>query len=350
MEDWFYVWDGKQQGPVRLETLRALAQDGTIQAETMVWNASMPDWTPAAEIDGIFSRSIGETAPPPSADLTASEPAPKKDSKPEEIAPGSEPIGIIACVMRGFELTKRNFGGLFLVGMVYVFVLIGVSIVMTVVDQVTGMAGEPQVVEFLGQKLQSKQPQPSLLHQIVLNLLSFFLAIGATRITLNVVDGKPFHPNLLFGGGPLFIRAFLAALIFALAAAVCMLPLQWVIRTFPFHPEVVPPPKALMWLFTTLILGAVAIIYLSLRFGFYLFAIVDRGLGPIEALKYSSQITRGQRLPLLLLSLVMALILIAGLLCFVIGVIFSIPVATLAWVLAYRWMQYGSQVARDRTH
>ena len=69
-------------------------------------------------------------------------------------------------------------------------------------------------------------------------------------------------------------------------------------------------------------------------------------MGVLQAFDYSSRITTGQRLNLFILSLVMIAIIIAGFLALIIGLIFAIPVAMLSWVLAYRWLQYGSRVAQ----
>jgi uncharacterized membrane protein len=88
-------------------------------------------------------------------------------------------------------------------------------------------------------------------------------------------------------------------------------------------------------------------IYLALRFGQYLNAIVDRDLGVIDALKYSSRITRGNRLNLFGLGIVAFGIVLAGLLALVFGLIFALPLAWLLGFVAYRWLQYGRKSAID---
>lgn len=351
MAEWYYVREGKQQGPVSFESLRDLAQQGSLRPQQLVWNTGMKDWTPAAEVEGIFSRPIPQQPEPATAIPEAPEapeaPAEGATRRLQDIEPGSEPIRIAACVNRAVELTKRNFGNLFLVGLVYVFALVVASMILMAIDQATGMAGEPKAVEVLGRTFESKQPQPSLLHQVLLNLFSFFLTIGATRITLDVVDGKAIHPNQLFGGGPLFLRALGASILFGLALMLCLLPLELLARSMSLETREAVSPGEMLALTAALCLGLGAIVHLSLRFGFHLFAIVDRGMGPIESLRYSAHITRGQRLTLLLLSVVMVLLVFAGLLCFLVGVVFTLPVAMLAWVVAYRWMQHGPQAAGD---
>lgn len=323
MQEWYYTRNGQQQGPVNLETLRNMAQDGSLRPDDMVWNSSMTDWVPSGEVDGIFSRSMDHATTP--------SPAPEGGGEEAltEIEPGGDPIGIGACVSKGFKLTTENFGGLFLVGLTYVGVMLLVGIVMGIFDAATGMSS-PLPGEYF-------KNEGSVINQIVTNLVSTFLSLGATRIGLNIVDGKAFNAGMLFSGGQFFIRAVIAAILFTVMIFVACIPLIFCLvgsrGEFGLAALVMIPTL-------------VVIIYLSLRFGFYLFAIVDKDLGAIEALQYSSRITTGQRLILFGMSFVMGLIIIAGLLALIIGVIFAIPVAMLSWVVGYRWLQYGRRVAQ----
>ena len=59
----------------------------------------------------------------------------------EEIAPGSDPIDVGACVKRGFVLTKRHFGISFSVGLVYAVSLVLVGIARGLLDSALGSGG-----------------------------------------------------------------------------------------------------------------------------------------------------------------------------------------------------------------
>jgi uncharacterized membrane protein len=83
-------------------------------------------------------------------------------------------------------------------------------------------------------------------------------------------------------------------------------------------------------------------IIFSLMFMFATFIVIDRGLGPVEAMKESNRITRGHKWPLLGLLLVLVLINLLGILALVVGLLVSIPVSTLAFVHAYRVLLGGS--------
>lgn len=88
-------------------------------------------------------------------------------------------------------------------------------------------------------------------------------------------------------------------------------------------------------------------IYLAIRYGQYLTAMVDRDLGVMESFQYSSSITTNNRMNLFLLALLAIPIMIAGVIALCIGVFFAIPVVWLGWLVAYRWMQYGHRAALD---
>ena len=85
-----------------------------------------------------------------------------------------------------------------------------------------------------------------------------------------------------------------------------------------------------------LILLVIPGVILMLMYLFVPYLVIDKELGPIEALKESARITRGFRLELLLLFLIAFVLNIFGALALLAGLLVSIPVTTLALVHAYR--------------
>jgi uncharacterized membrane protein len=85
-----------------------------------------------------------------------------------------------------------------------------------------------------------------------------------------------------------------------------------------------------------LILLIVPGIIFALMFMFAPFIVIEQELGPIDSMKESNRITRGHKWPLLGLLALLILINVLGLLAFVVGLLVSIPVSTLAFVHAYR--------------
>lgn len=94
-----------------------------------------------------------------------------------------------------------------------------------------------------------------------------------------------------------------------------------------------------------LVLLIVPGIIVALVFGMCVYLVMDRGLGPIEALKESARITKGSRWKLFLLGLAIAGINIVGLLALVIGLLVTVPVTILAGVHAYRVLSQAPAAA-----
>jgi len=88
----------------------------------------------------------------------------------------------------------------------------------------------------------------------------------------------------------------------------------------------------------TLLLIIPGIIW-SIKFQFFGYFIVDKGCGPIEALKSSSMITRGAKWDLFLFNILLILINLAGVLCLLVGLFATIPTAVVALAFVYRKLQ-----------
>jgi uncharacterized membrane protein len=85
-----------------------------------------------------------------------------------------------------------------------------------------------------------------------------------------------------------------------------------------------------------LILLIVPGIIFALMFMFTTFIVIDRELGPVEAMKESNRITYGHKWSLLGFTLVLVLINLLGVIALVVGLLVSIPVSSLAVTHAYR--------------
>jgi len=77
-------------------------------------------------------------------------------------------------------------------------------------------------------------------------------------------------------------------------------------------------------------------IILGLMFMFTTFVVIERELGPIDAMSESHRLTRGHKSRLFGFVLLLLLINVLGVLALVVGLLVSIPVSTLAFVHAYR--------------
>jgi uncharacterized membrane protein len=85
-----------------------------------------------------------------------------------------------------------------------------------------------------------------------------------------------------------------------------------------------------------LILLLIPGIIFSLMLMFVAYIVIDRGLGPVEAIGESRRIARGHKWELLGFALALAGVNILGFFCLIVGLLVSIPVSSLAMVHAYR--------------
>lgn len=327
MTEWYYARSGQQNGPVTFEQLGELARNGGLDAtRDLVWTSSMKDWTPAGQVPGLFAAATqpaGVPATDPSNPYAApqsswSAAAPGAGSALLEIPPGSEPLDVGACVKRGFELTKRQFGVILLVGVVYFGMFMAMSSVLGVVQGLFAAVSGPDSGSSGNATLGGVGLAIMIASQLISQVFSLFIGLGLTRIGLNLVSGKAVSVGMLFGEGGKLLRAIGATLLFGLAVCIG---------------------------FVLLIIPGV---YLTLRYGQYMVAIVDKDLGIKEAFAYCSALTTNNRWNLFVLGLLGMLIVLAGMLACGLGLIFAGPVVWLSYMVAYRWLQYGARAVMDQ--
>ncbi len=343
MIEWFYAREGQQYGPVTFEQLVALARSGGLSGRDSVWNATMQGWTPAGQVPGIFDLFTGpeipasntyaasnaSAAPNPylaTNTSTSSNPyaAPESGWRESdsvtamaltEILPGSQEIDAMECISRGYEIFKRQFANILLVGLVYLGCVMGISIVFSIIEAVvsaTSSRGNQNPGE-----MGSIVIAVTLISQVIQQVVAIFLKLGLARVGLNLVSGKEVSIGMLFGEGSKFLRAFGASILFGIAMVI------------------------------GLVLLIVPGIYIALRYGQFLNAIVDRDLGIMEAFDYSSSITENNLMNLFVLGLLSFVAVIVGMILCGIGLIVAGPVVWLASLVAYRWLQYGPRAAKD---
>jgi hypothetical protein len=61
---WYLFQDGTQQGPMPLEALRDLADQGKLRPESLVTRTGMPDWVPARSVPDLFPGDSSVVRPP----------------------------------------------------------------------------------------------------------------------------------------------------------------------------------------------------------------------------------------------------------------------------------------------
>ena len=323
MTAWYYAKDGQQNGPVSTDEILRLVGTGSIGPRDLVWREGMVEWKAAGEVPELAPRppaAPSQASPPPVAAAPASAAVDPyrppsaswnelavSEATGEEIVPGSQPLEIGPLLSRSWELMKRHFGTLIAAGVICFAIGFGVSFVLSFPIGFMQAGASKAEVAHPSAALQAYQTLVSIIGQIV----DLFLGLGLARIGLNIVSEKPVEISMLFGEGRKLGSAILASILYVLMVGVGLLLL------------VVPG------------------IYIALRFSQFKTAIVDKELGAIDALKYSAKITQGNLMNLFGLGIVCFLIVVAGALALVVGLIVALPVTFLVSFVAYRWLQYG---------
>ena len=194
-------------------------------------------------------------------------------------------FSISQAIGKGWQLTTANLG-----------FLLGVMVVAFVV---------PQIV----QSVLINEMNPGLfggLITLAAMAYSFIVTMGLYKVCLMLVDGQKPQFNDLFSQYPKLINYLVAGILFILGVA----------------------------------LGSILLIipgiWFALRYQYFGMAIVDKNMGPIEALKYSGQITQGNVLKLFGMALASMGVIVLGLLALILGVFVAMPVVYLAMAYIYR--------------
>ncbi len=187
----------------------------------------------------------------------------------------------------GWETTKKNLG--FFIPLVLVVAAVQI------------------IFSFLSGQL---NPNDDTNIGMIISLASWavtsLLAIGQLKIVLKFVDGQKASLPELFSYYKYLLNYIVGSLVFGLIVAV------------------------------GIVLLVIPGIILSIKLGFYSYYIVDKGMGPFEALKASWGVTKGISWNLFLLGLLLGLINVAGVLLLVIGLLVTIPTTALAHAYVYR--------------
>jgi uncharacterized membrane protein len=149
----------------------------------------------------------------------------------------------------------------------------------------------------------------SVVVMIVGTLLGFVVTMGIMRMSLRFVDGDRGELVDLFATFPLLINYILATIVVSIIVMVGML--------FFVIPGII----------------------LGIRLQMYTWAIVDKQVGPIEALQQSWEMTRGSAWNLFLLGLLLGLVNILGMLALGVGMLVTGPLSMVAIGHAYRELE-----------
>ena len=186
----------------------------------------------------------------------------------------------------GWDITKSNIG-----------FFIGLLIVAGLIQYV------PDIVATI---IEADAPALSLIIRIASFVLSMIIGMGLIKICLRFCDGEKGEFSDLFSCYPLFFNYLIGSILY------------WLIIMVGLVLLIIP---GIIW---------------AIKFQFFDYLIVDKGLGPIDALEKSSEITRGVKWDLFIFAILLIIINIMGFLCLLVGLFVTIPVTMVAMAFVYR--------------
>jgi uncharacterized membrane protein len=200
-------------------------------------------------------------------------------------------------VLFGWNTLKKNFG--FFLGMLAIIVAVNL-LVGLVMSSFSEEAPELLVIAV----------------GVISWIFDLLFSMGVIKITLKFCDQEKATYRDLFSAYRLLLNYLVGSLVYGIMVAIG---------------------------FVFLIVPG---IYLAVKYQFYDYLIIDKGMGPIEAIKRSSVLTEGVKRNLVLFWLALVGINILGMIALGVGLIATVPVSWLANAYVYRRLQL--QADNDR--
>lgn len=162
------------------------------------------------------------------------------------------------------------------------------------------------VSSIIAELLEEDVPIPSIIIMIALWVLAMIIQIGLIKIALRFCDNEKGRFTDLFSQYRLFFKYLFGSILYLLIVLGGLILL------------VIP---GIIW---------------GIKFWFFDYFIVDKGLGPIQALKRSSMITKNAKWDLFLFGLLLGFINLLGMFALLIGLFATIPTTMVAMAFVYR--------------
>lgn len=209
-------------------------------------------------------------------------------------------LGVEKVIRKGWKTTKANLG--FLIGLIVVISAINITL-----SAVVEMVENEVFIVFWN---------------VVSIVVSLWLSLGAIRILLDLVYNKQPRFKTLFSQGQHLLNFLVAAIVYNLI------------------------------ILGGLILLIVPGIIWAIKFQFFSYFIVDEGMGVMDSLRASAQITSGDKWNLFLLGVSIFVINFIGMLLLLVGLLVTYPLTMLALAYAYillKGSKFKKQVPESST-
>lgn len=310
--------DGKEYGPVSADKIREWIAAGRANAQTQARRDGESAWSTIGSLPE-FSAHFGATPPPaaafapaPAATAPTTRGAIDTKAYAAAIAASGARVDVFECLSRAFHLWTGNF-----------LPLVGATLLVCLVQLVIAF------IPILGN-----------LAGLVLNGV---FSGGLYYYYLGKMRGQPREIGDAFGGfsrafGPLALTTLLQSAIMIALVVVFMAPILGFIISMAIArhsgadaalPVLAPPMIALICV------GALLMIYVgvSLCFGFAL--VIDKGLGPLDALVTSWRVVTRNWFSVFFTGFLSAILAALGLIVLFVGILFTLPLAIAGLLYAY---------------
>lgn len=197
-------------------------------------------------------------------------------------------------VLFGWNTLKKNFG--FFLGMLAIIVAVNL------------------LVGLVMSSFSEEAPKALVIAVSVISwILDLLIGMGVIRITLKFCDQEQATYRDLFSAYRLLLNYLVGSIVYGIMVGIGLV--------FLVAPG----------------------IYLAVKYQFYDYLIVDKGMGPIEAIKRSGVLTEGVKWNLVLFWLALVGINILGMIALGVGLIATVPVSWLANAYVYRRLRLQAE-------
>ncbi len=188
----------------------------------------------------------------------------------------------------GWETTKSNFKFFLVVLVIIVAVSVGTGILTRLTEGNAGLF---------------------IIATIVSWIVNLVIQLGMIKISLKFCDGQKPEIDDIFSQYKLILNFVVASILYGLIV------------------------------FGGLILLIVPGIIWGIRYSYYSYLIVDKGMGPIQALKESAKVTYGAKGQLFVFCFLLAGVVILGAMALGVGLLWAVPTTIVAGAYVYRKLQ-----------
>ena len=317
--------DGREYGPVTAEQIGTWIAQNRANGQTMVKAEGAADWQPLAQFSefaaALEARVNASTSfPPPIPTAATAEPAtPASDpaAAAHACAGRSYRLSVMDSLSQGWNTVTSQF-----------WLTVGGTTVVLLINMIAGLI-----------------PGVSLLVSLLLTQVFY---AGIYWLMLRVSRGEEAELSDVFGGfsrafGQLVLLTLVTVLITVFLLAVAAAPLLMALFKIGGLELFKGGPEAFANVDFSQIIGpillfpvlAAPLIYLSIAWIFAPILVVDRRLGFWEAMQLSRKVTTKRWFRLFFLHLAFIPLFIAGLLCFLVGILVAMALYYAAFTAAY---------------